>query len=363
MRRLKKRNDLDDLKNQPRARRQSIIRWLYLTSIAALAIWLGNLFFGDLLYFRSEGLVLSESAVVAAEFPVTVRALPVREGERVSTGDVAAVVTSQSAVENIARLTADLAGREARISELRIRRQTIDAIIGVAESRQMVAVNARREYEKLLEQGFLALDKRTAVIESEFRSRQDLESLNAEKRVIDGELETVSRAFAEAEQALWDLRRLYDDGKMRVPIDGVVSRIVANQGAVVRAGDPLVEVYGNNRFVLAYLPTGALYDVAPGDHVQIETGLRVSEGRVTHVQPFAAALPREFQRTFSPVDRRQVVRIEFLPGEAPPPLFSKVRLRSASVLPGWIKAVRWPSTWNQASAVAATPVLRGASLH
>jgi multidrug resistance efflux pump len=355
MRRLRERQNLDDLKNQPRARRQSVIRWLYLASIAGLAIWLGNLFFGDLLYFRSEGLVLSEPAVVAAEFPVTVRNVAVREGESVAAGNVAVVVTSQSVVESIARLTAELASREARISELRVRRQTIDAIIGVAENRQDVAISARAEYDKALKQGYLTLDKRTAAIDSEFRSRQDFETLNAEKRVIDGELETLNRAFAQAEAALEDLRRLYDNGRMRVPIDGVISRIAADQGAVVRPGDPLVEVYGNQRFVLAYLPTGALYNVSLGDRVQVEAGLRTSEGHVVHVQPFAAALPREFQRAFTPVDRRQVIRVEFLPDEVPPPLFAKVKLRSAAILPAWIKALRWPSAWSPALADANPP--------
>ena len=33
MRRLRERRSQDDLKNQPRARRQSIIRWLYLASV------------------------------------------------------------------------------------------------------------------------------------------------------------------------------------------------------------------------------------------------------------------------------------------------------------------------------------------
>jgi multidrug resistance efflux pump len=350
MRRLKQRRSLDDLKNEPRARRQAMIRWLYFASIIVLAAWLGNLFGGDLIYFRSEGLVLGEPAMVAAEFPVTVRQISVREGEHVSAGRVAAQVTSQSVVENMARLTAELGAREARISELRIRRQTIDAIIGLAENRQSLAADAREEFEKLVKQDYLALDKRTAAVESEFRSRQDLEGLRAEKRVIDGELETLGRAFGQAEAALQDLRRLYDDGRMRVPIDGVVSRVAADHGAVVRAGDPLVEVYGNQRFVLAYLPTSALYDVNPGDRVQIEAGLRTSEGRVVRVQPFAAALPHEFQRAFSPVERRQVIRVEFQPGAVPPPLFAKVKLSSADILPGWIRALRLP--WSQSGAVA-----------
>lgn len=138
------------------------------------------------------------------------------------------------------------------------------------------------------------------------------------------------------------MRRLYDGGMMRSPIDGVISQIAAEKGAVVRAGDPMVEVYGKQRYVLAYIPTGALYDVYPGDRVWIETGFSVAEGRVTHVQPFAAALPREFQRSFSPVDRRQVMRIEFADQAVPPPLFAKVKLRSISVMPAFVRSIYQP---------------------
>src|SRR5215467_12518699 len=109
--RLKVRGNVYALPNQPRSRRNAVIRWVYFLCLLGLAAWLGDLFLGSLFYLRSEGLVLGEPAVIAAEFPVTVRDLMVHEGERVKAGSVAAVVTSQTVVESIARLTADLAAR------------------------------------------------------------------------------------------------------------------------------------------------------------------------------------------------------------------------------------------------------------
>src|SRR5437867_4267517 len=137
--------------------------------------------------------------------------------------------------------------------------------------------------EKLLNHGWLSLDKRTAAVESEFRSLQEFEALKAEKRVVESEIKTLQIAFLEAGAAVRDLRRLYDDGRMRVPLDGIVSRLVVGKGAVVRAGEPLMEVYGDHRFVLAYLPAGGLYEVALGDRVQIKTGLRTAEGTITRI--------------------------------------------------------------------------------
>ena len=112
MRRLKARTVMDALPNEPRRRRQRVIRWVYISSVIGLGLFLADLFAGGLFYLRSEGLVLGDQAVVAAEFPLTVREVRVREGDRIEAGDVAATVSSQSVTESIARLAAEVASRD-----------------------------------------------------------------------------------------------------------------------------------------------------------------------------------------------------------------------------------------------------------
>jgi len=338
IRSLKQRHVSFTRRAEPRTRRLMVIRWVYLGSIFILAVWLANFFFGDMLYLRSEGMVIGQPSVVAAEFPVTVRDLLVREGEQVKAGQVAAVVTFQEVLETIARLSADIAARQVRLGELRIRDQTIDAMLVLAQERDKVAASARQEFEKLVQQGYQSIDKRTAAVESEYRSRQDLESLKAEKRSVDEELRILNTVLGEAQSALRDLRRNYDEGRLRVSIDGIVSRVSVDKGAVVRAGEPLVEIHGLPHYVLAYLPTGGLYTVAIGDPVEISTGLRTMRGSIVRVEPFAAALPREFQRSFIPVERQQVIRVEFAPDVEPPPLFTKVQIQSPNVARQWVEA-------------------------
>jgi multidrug resistance efflux pump len=339
MRRLKFRRVGDSLPNEPRRRRQSVIRWIYIAGVVGLAAVLGDIFFGSLFYLRSEGLVVGDVAVIAAEFPVTIRDIRVHQGDRVHAGDIAAIVSSQSVTEAIARLTGELASREMRLSELHIRGETVDAIIGFAETRHVIAANARRELETLMGRGLLPIDKRTAAVETEYHSEQDLNSLKAERRVVEGEVTSLAGVLGEARTAIGELRKLYDQGRMQVPIDGIVGRVAAEQGAVIRAGDPLFEIYSEQRYVLGYLPTGGLYEIKPGKRVTIETGLQAAEGIVARVEPVAAALPREFQRAFIPVERQQVIRIEFAAGEAPLPLFTKVTLRSGIGLPHWIPRI------------------------
>ena len=314
MRRLKFRRIADSLPNEPRRRRQAVIRWIYIAGVVGLAAVLADIFAGSLFYLRSEGLVVGDAAVIAAEFPVTIRDIRVHQGDRVHAGDIAATVSSQSVTEAIARLTGELASREVRLSELRIRGETVDAIVGFAATRHLIAANARKELETLMERGLLSIEKRTAAVETEYRSEQDLSSLKAERRVIEGEMGSLAGVLGEARIAIGELRRLYDQGQMRVPIDGIVGRVAAEQGAVVRAGEPLFEIYGEQRYVLGYLPTGGLHEIKLGDRVTIETGLQTTEGIVARVEPIAAALPREFQGAFTPVERQQVIRIEFAQG-------------------------------------------------
>jgi multidrug resistance efflux pump len=337
MRRLKARPQSQPLPNQARSHRQAIIRWVYLGSVIALLAWLGDLFFGSLFYLRSEGMVVAQPAVIAAEFPATVRDILVHEGQRVEKGEIAAVVSSQQVAENTARLTADLGVREARLSELRIRGQKVDAVIEIAMTRRDAAADTRKRFGAAHESGHLSIDKYAAAVESDFRGRQDVATLKAEKAVVEGEITTLRASLQTAEAAVNDLRRLYDDGRMRAPIGGIVGRVVAERGSVVRAGEPIIEIYGNQRYVLSYVPTGGLYEVSAGTPVVIKTGLRSIYGTVSRVEPFAAALPKEFQRAFVPVERLQVLRIQFGPGEEPPPLFAKVQIRAAHILPEWFR--------------------------
>jgi len=330
IRSLKMRTVADAFENEPRSRRQTVIRSVYLAAVVALAVWLADFFFGGLLYFRSEGMVLAEPAIVAAEFSATVRDLRVREGEKVKAGQIAAIVSSHQVDETIARLSAQSATRTARLNDLRLRSQTVEATIGTPESRRSAAVDARSGTDTPAKAESLTPLDETTGTGSSVSSRPDADVLQSEKRVLDSEIDTLNAALAQADSAVGGLRRLYDQGQMRVPIDGIVSRVLVEKGSVIRAGEPLIEVHGHDRFVLAYVPTGALYEVAVGDQVQITNGLRMAMGTVARVEPLAAPLPRELQRVFTPVERQQVIRIAFQPGEAPPPLFTKVQVRSAS---------------------------------
>jgi multidrug resistance efflux pump len=330
IRRLHVREQPESLPNEVRPRSQAAIRCLYLSSIALLALWLADMFVGGFFYLRSEGQVLAEPAVVAVEFPVTVQAVTVGEGDRVTAGQIVAVVASQNVTESLANLSVALADQVIRLAELQIRNATVNAVIALAQTRQSVAIDTRRKYESLLATGFLPLDKRSVAVENEFRSKEDLARLTAERSTLTGQIADLTQAVAQANDAVGRLRSLFDGGRVRAPIDGIVGRRVADNGAVLQPGQPLLVLYQDARFVAAYLPTGGLFSVAPGDRVVVSTGLQSFTGAVTRIEPVAAVPPGEFRGAFAPTDRRQLFRIAFDPGQSPPPLFAKVRVRSAS---------------------------------
>jgi hypothetical protein len=62
------------------------------------------------------------------------------------------------------------------------------------------------------------------------------------KAGMESEIATLREAFVEAEGAIRDLRRLYDVGRMRVPMEGIVRPCRRRE----RRGGPgwLVEIYG-----------------------------------------------------------------------------------------------------------------------
>lgn len=335
MRRLRPRLVPPLAQEEPRPRRHTVIRWVYLAAVAGLLAWLGNLFLGGFFYLRADGMVLGDEAVVAAEFPVTVQRILVHEGERVTADQVVATVSSQTVADTLARLIGEQADREIRLADLAIRNQTTDAIIGLAGTRESVASATRRTLEKLLADRDLPAITHSAAIDSEFRSKEDLARLQAQRSAFTAQISTLRTAVDQARSAIGDLRRDYDDGRLPAPIGGIVGRRIAQQGAVFGAGDPLLDIYGERRFVLAYVPTGGLFSVRIGEKVAIADGLHSFGGTITRVEPVAAALPREFQRAFTPVEHEQVIRVEFAAGREPPPLFAKVRVSGASLLPQW----------------------------
>jgi multidrug efflux pump subunit AcrA (membrane-fusion protein) len=301
-----------------------VIKWTYLLAVVAFGVWVFNVFFGGNVYLRAEGLVLAQPAVVAAEYNVTVRDVMVKEGERVTEGQVIVQISSQQALEGLARLGSEAASRAARLVELDVRSEVVNAILAPAEHREAVAVDGKNQLNESYKKGLLPVISRTAAAEQAYNGQKDAEALRAEKKALADQIKMLAVATSQADRALSDLLDAFDRGRLHAPITGTVSAVLANRGAVVRAGDPLLELVGDHQFVAAWVPVGRWYKLEVGRHVSIDVGNGKLPGTISRIGTVASALPREFQKAFTPTERLQLIWIEFDKGVTPPPYFTKV---------------------------------------
>ena len=312
--------------------RRAAIKWTYLLALIAGLGWCVNWLAAGYIYPDGDGIVIGEPAVVAAEFTATVKSMQVQQGQQVTQGDRVAQITSQSMAESRARLIAESVTRSAKLAEMKIRNEIVNATLSSAIFRERVASEGQNRLNTLYDKGYSPNITRTEAAVQAYRGTQDAEALRAEQRALAGQLGELLKASEAADSALSDLLALYDNGQMRAPITGTVSTILVSTGSVIRAGDPVLEILGEHRFVISWFPVGRLfgslgYELAVGRAVSVDTGHGVLKGKITRVSSVTGPLPREFQKSFAPTERQQFIRIEFDEGVVPPPYFTKVTVR------------------------------------
>jgi multidrug resistance efflux pump len=350
--RLRRRPRFDTLQNEIRKRGRSWGRWVYLGLLCGFALWAFDLFLGNLVYFRAEGLVMRDRVVLATQFPAAVKELTVQEGSEVKANEFVAQVRSQSVEESFAKLSAETMDGLTRSAQLKIRDKVNEAIAGMADRRHKEAQAARVATESLRDQQLVTIGRRAELVKSELESAQSQSEIEAERRALQETLPDLESAVSSSKQAIERLRETYADGVVESPADGVVGYLHVSKGSVVRPGDPLMEIFTGPPYVLAYVPEGGLYELQPGDGIKIRIGFNTYSGQVSRLYPIAGQLPKEFQNTFQPVTRARIVRIEFDPTNQYPSLFTKTSLSAAGWPPAWFARMIRSATGSVTSAVA-----------
>src|SRR5262249_618910 len=247
----------------------SLTMLVYFAALIAFAVYLGNTFAGGYIYMRGEGLVIGEPAVVAAEFIATVTGVSVKDGQEVKRGEIVSHISSQYMSETRAKLTSDYAARASRLAEVKARREIVDAVLVSAETRERVAADGLAQLDTIQKKGYLPILTHTAATAQPFKANHEPEAFPPQSRALDGTVAALAPASEQADCALKELVVLYDDGKLRSMIDGVVSKVLVSPGSVVRPGEPMVEIVGKHRFVVAWFPVSRLYRLQVGDAVTL----------------------------------------------------------------------------------------------
>jgi len=326
MRRLKKHSKrVDTLRSEARPRKRGRIgRIVYLLFLLGLVVLLFDIFVGELLYLRGQGMVTRDVAVISPGYRGTVRELSVEEGDRVAAGDRLMGLHSQRMTTDIAQLSGDLANVEAQLAKLQTRREKLKTLLPAARERMDKIAQFRKQIEDLGRARLANNAQIASILTDSFHATRDFQELQTDAETVATELRHTRNAAERVRTALREMRTIYSGGRVEAPRTGLVGRIDVKPGSGIQPGDRVAEIFHGERYVLAYVPTGAIYDVRPGDKVALRYGFRLMQGRIDALLPLAHRLPSEFQRAFQTAERKQLVRIRIAEDGRVPPLFTKV---------------------------------------
>lgn len=308
--------------------RRAVFRITYLVAVTSMLGWIAASVAGGYAYKAADGMVVGDAGSISPEYTVTVLDIPIRNGDLVKKGDVVARVSSSRVAEVTATLSTQSSHLITQMATISAKAGMIEQLIASAQMRDRTVTANARQLEDIRNRKLLPLLTENALVEQIFRGKQELAVLEAEQKTMAQQVAQVVAASRFTDQAITDIQTLFDAGRMRAPMSGYIAGIEVGVGAVVQPGSLVAEMVGEQRFVLAYFPVSRLYELEVGAPVTIEVGVgKWLQGSVTRVMPIAARLPKEFQRTLAPVERQQIVRIDFAADAVPPPYFTKVVVR------------------------------------
>ena len=320
---LRQKQRIDSLPNDVRIHKHRFGRWIYLFLLFGFFLWISDLFIGPLLRLQADGLVVSDRISIATPFAAQVVDVTVAPGSKVKAGDVLAQVNSIDLTKDIASMTARNADLLIKRVDIERRTRIAEAVMPIAQDRAVKADAALQTIQDVRKRGHVTQIIWTATLQERFTSNERVAELEAEIHMARTSVSAADAAIADSLTALNELRLAYNSGIVSAPEDGIVGLKAARPGDILPVGEPIMTLYGSKPYVLAYLETGTLYTVSPGDEVRLSNGFTQTKGWVSEVLPVADQLPEEFRKTFQPRGRSQVVRIE-IAENATFPLFSEV---------------------------------------
>lgn len=208
------------------------------------------------------------AAQIAARIPGTVKAVLVREGERVGRGRLLITIDAAESM-------AGAAGAQAGVEEAQ---RALDEAL------------ARQSLSEVTWQRFNSLYQEQAA------TRQELDARTAERDMARQGVARARARLAQAREALRAAGAIAGYSKVTAPISGVVTGKSVDVGMTVFPGTPLMIVEETGAFRLeAAAPETLLGKVKPGEAVAVEvTGAPPMHGRVAEVVPSADPLSRTF---------------------------------------------------------------------
>src|SRR5262249_43491982 len=172
----------------------------------------------------------------------------------------------------------------ARIEDREIREQ-----VKQAEAAFEVARATIRQREADLKFSETNVERSRSLFDRQLLPKQTLEDAEARHQANDGQLDLARAQFAQAQSRLEELRITLANTLIISPVNGFVSRRVADPGAFVSPNSPIVEVVDINRVrMVANVVEKDLRRVAVGESARVEVDAFPGEtfrGRIARVAP------------------------------------------------------------------------------
>jgi HlyD family secretion protein len=252
-----------------------------------------------------QGTAELHERVLAFELPGRVTELRVREGDRVATGDVLAVI--DGALDQTARKARDLEAQAAEVQATLVKKGVRGEEIAVTRARLRAAqasedlLKKQLERERELNRKGVVADARVDEVEASVAravaEREVLTSVLAEQRrgarPEERDMASTRAAAARASVALDDLR--LERRELRALSDGVVLDVHAEVGEVVAPGTPVLTVADPNHvYAYVFVPQAKLPGIDVGDRARVRAdGIDAPlSGYVEHIARRTEFTPR-----------------------------------------------------------------------
>ena len=329
IRTLRSRERVDTLATEVRVTRLQWGRYVYASLLGVFALGLANYIGGSSVFFRAEGLVIRARVTVAPPYEGKIVTVTAEPGSVVMQGDVLAHLQSSTLARSLADLSLRRAEITSKLEQLKSKLAISETMLPLARIQVDEMDRSARNVE-LLKQQQLTNQKRVEdLMNTRYSVRAQLVELQAEKASLAREIAVNERANEEADSTYSDLKQLYNSGVLTAPVSGTVGPEVAAPGSVLVPGDKVLEIYAGAPYVMAYMPDSYLFELKQFEKVVVSSGRERAVGRIDEILPLADNLPVEFQNTFRPRDRSQLIRISLGAGQ-PFPARQKVVVTACS---------------------------------
>jgi RND family efflux transporter MFP subunit len=221
-------------------------------------------------YFETSGTVRAKTvSVVASRVMGTITSVKVKEGDKVTAGDILMTIDNRDTAQRVA-------ATEAAFNEA----QSARAASG--EQRSLAEVTYSR-YKNLYSEKVI--------------SRQEFDQIEMQKKVSDAEFNRVSQGVERARANLEEARVYHGFTQVRAPIPGIVTEKKIEAGSLASPGMPLCTVEDTSQFKIeAAIDEGLIKKVSPGMQAYVlfdKTGEKVN-GRIVKVVPSIDPASRTF---------------------------------------------------------------------